>query len=82
MSRDEIQDRVLKILNGFAGRGAKLAELNESTTLEQLEVNSARMIDIVIELEDQFKVTIDDSNSPKLKTVNDIVSLVDGLVNV
>ena len=82
MSRDEIQAKVLKILGGFAGRGAKLVELNESTTLEQLEVNSARMIDIVIELEDQFKVTIDDSNSPKLKTVSDIVTLVDGLVNV
>lgn len=81
MTREEIREEVLKLLSKFAGRAAKKTELNESTTLDELDVNSARMIDIVLDLEDQFGVTIDDSNTPKLKTVADVVSLVDGLVN-
>ena len=81
MNRDEIRDGVLKLLAKFAGRGAKKTDLSEATTLDELDVNSARMIDIVLDLEDQFGVTIDDSNTPKLKTVGDLVSLVDNLVN-
>ncbi len=81
MTRDEIRDEVLKLLSRFAGRGAKKTELSESTTLDELDVNSARMIDIVLDLEDQFGVTIDDSSTPKLKSVGDVVSLVDGLLN-
>jgi acyl carrier protein len=81
MNRDEIREGVLKLLAKFAGRGAKKTDLNEATTLDELDVNSARMIDIVLDLEDQFGVTIDDSNTPKLKTVGDLVSLVDNLVN-
>jgi acyl carrier protein len=81
MNRDEIREGVLKLLAKFAGRGAKKADLSEATTLDELDVNSARMIDIVLDLEDQFGVTIDDSNTPKLKTVGDLVSLVDNLVN-
>lgn len=80
MTRDEIQAEVLKLLSRFAGRAAKKTELSESTTLDELDVNSARMIDIVLDLEDQFGVTIDDSNTPKLKTVGDVVTLVDGLL--
>jgi len=81
MNRDEIREKVLALLGRFAGRGAEKTDLSESTTLDDLEVNSARMIDIILDLEDQFGVTIDDSSSPKLKTVGDVVSLVDNLVN-
>jgi acyl carrier protein len=59
----------------------KISELNESTTLDQVEINSARMIDIILDLEDEFGLTIDDSAPPKLKTVGDIVTLADHLVN-
>ncbi len=81
MNRNEIQEEVLKLLGKFAGRGAKKGELSEATTLEELDVNSARMIDIVLDLEDKFGVNIDDSDTPKLKTVGDLVSVVDNLVN-
>jgi acyl carrier protein len=39
------------------------------------------MVDIVIDLEEKFGVTIDDAKMPKLEKVSDVVSLVDGLVN-
>ena len=81
MNRNEIREEVLKLLGKFAGRGAKKGELSEATTLEELDVNSARMIDIVLDLEDKFGVNVDDSDTPKLKTVGDLVSVVDDLVN-
>ena len=81
MNQTEIQEQVLKLLSRFAGRGAKQTALTESTTLNELDVNSARMIDIVLDLEDEFGVTIDDAKTPTLKTIGDVVNLIDSLVN-
>ncbi len=83
MNRTEIQQKVLDLLSKYQGRGASKSSLTESSSLvDELAINSARMIDIVLDLEDEFGVTIDDSKLPGLVKVSDVVSLVDGLVNV
>jgi len=82
MSRDEIREKVLGVLGRFADRGGRKVQLSESTTLDELGINSAQMIDIVLDLEDEFGVSIDDTETPKLKTVSDLVTLADNLVNV
>jgi acyl carrier protein len=81
MSRDEIREKVLDVLNRFADRAGKKVKLSESTKLDELDINSAQMIDIVLDLEDEFGVSIDDTATPKLKTVSDLVTLADTLVN-
>jgi len=81
MSRDEIREKVLSILSRFAERTGKEVKLSESTKLDELEINSAQMIDIVLDLEDEFGVSIDDTETPKLRTVSDLVTLADKLVN-
>ncbi len=81
MSRDEIREKVLDVLNRFADRAGKKVKLSESTKLDELDINSAQMIDIVLDLEDEFGVSIDDTATPKLKTVSDLVTLADSLVN-
>jgi acyl carrier protein len=83
MNRTEIQQQVLDLLSHYQGRGANRASLTESSSLvDELNINSARMIDIVLDLEEKFGITIDDSKLPSLKNVGDVVSLVEGLLNV
>ena len=81
MSRDEIREKVLGVLSRFADRAGKKVKLSESTKLDELDGNSAQMIDIVLDLEDEFGVAIDDTETPKLKTVSDLVTLAESLVN-
>ena len=81
MSRDEIRDKILGVLSRFAERTGKKVKLTESTKLDELDINSAQMIDIVLDLEDEFGVSIDDTETPKLKAVSDLVTLTDSLVN-
>jgi acyl carrier protein len=81
MSRDEIRDKILGVLSRFAERTGKKVKLTESTKLDELDINSAQMIDIVLDLEDEFGVSIDDTETPKLKTVSDLVNLTESLVN-
>lgn len=81
MTRDEIREKILGVLTRFAERAGKKVKVSESTKLDELDINSAQMIDIVLDLEDEFGVSIDDTETPKLKTVSDLVTLADSLVN-
>ena len=82
MTRTEILQDVLDILKKYKGRGADRVSLTESTSLaDELDIDSARMVDIVLDAEAQFGVTIDDSSLPKLQTIGDIVDLVGGVLN-
>jgi acyl carrier protein len=41
-----------------------------------LDINSARMIDIVLEVEDQFRITIEDAEMDGIRSVNDLIALI------
>lgn len=80
MNRAEIMQDVLKILSRYQKRSGTSAPLTESTLLfKDLDIDSARLVDIVLDLEEKFSVTIDDSKLDEIKTVGDIVQLVDSL---
>lgn len=82
ISRDEILQGLIGILKKYEGRAANHKPLTESTSLvDELDIDSARMVDIMLDLEDKFNVSIDDSKVPKLPTVRDIVDILEGLVN-
>lgn len=78
MTRDEILQEIFNILKKYKGRGADRTALSDSTLLaEELDIDSARMVDIVLDLEGKFCITIDDSNLTKLRTIGDIADLVE-----
>ena len=81
MTRAEILQEVLGILKKYKGRGADRSTLNESTSLaDELDIDSARMVDIVLDLEGKFGITIDDSSLTKLRTIGDIADLVEQVI--
>ena len=81
MNRAEILQGILKILKRYEGRGANRSPLTESTSLaKELDIDSARMVDIVLDVEQAFGVTVDDASLPNLETVKDVVDLVEGLL--
>ena len=70
------------MLSRYEGRGSNYTALTESTALvDRLNINSARMVDIVLDIEEKFGVKIDDGAMPTLKTVGDVVSFVDSLIS-
>jgi len=82
MNKAEILQKALDILQRYEGPGQRGNPVTETTALvEDLNINSARMVDIVIELEDQFGITINDSELEKLVTVSDVVELIGAHLN-
>ena len=44
--------------------------------MKDLEVNSARLVDIVLEIEDTFDIEVSDDDADQVNTVGDAVKLI------
>ena len=79
MTRDEIFEKVIEIVTPFAKDAEALAAASEDTNiLQDLKVNSARLVDVILEFEDEFDIEVEDEDADAVNTVGDAVSLIVG----
>ena len=71
---DEVRDVVVEQLS-VAPDAVKL----ESKIIEDLGADSLDVVELVMALEEKFGVEIPDSEAEKLKTIQDVVTFVEGL---
>ncbi len=77
MDRAEVMQSVVKILTPWVKNEAALASVSmETRILEDLKVNSARLVDVVITFEDEFDIEIADEDVDLVQTVGNAVSLI------
>ena len=77
MNQSEIFDRVVKILTPYVKNQEALASVSEKThILDELKVNSARLVDVVLEFEDAFDIEIADEDVDSVETVGNAVELI------
>jgi acyl carrier protein len=71
-----IFERVIRTLGRYA-RQADLSKITaEASLADDLDVNSARLVDLVLALEDEFGITVRDDDIEKLRTVGNIVAYI------
>jgi acyl carrier protein len=77
MSYEELFEKVVEILTPYAKNQAALADVaRETNILEDLKVNSARLVDVVLAFEDEFEIEIADEDVDAVETVGDCVALI------
>lgn len=77
MDQQQVFKKVVEILEPFAKNESALTSVKmETSILKDLNVNSARLVDIVIELEDAFEIEVSDEDADRVRTVGDAVSLI------
>ena len=77
MTQSEIFDRVVKILTPYVKNQEALASVSEKTHIrDELKVNSARLVDVVLEFEDAFDIEIADEDVDSVETVGNAVELI------
>ncbi|HNY44156.1 MAG TPA: phosphopantetheine-binding protein [Bacteroidales bacterium] len=54
---------------------------DNSSIISDLKINSARIVDIVIDLEEKYDIEITDEELEKLTCFKDIVKLIDSKIN-
>ncbi len=78
METQEIFNKVIEIVKEFVKDQDRLENVKmETTIIEDLKVNSARLVDIIIQAEDTFDIEIDDDEADQIMTVGDAVSIVE-----
>jgi len=77
MEQQQVFDKVVGILTPFVKSQDSLAKVAmETSILTDLKINSARLVDVVLELEDTFGIEVKDEEADKVKTVGDAVALI------
>ena len=79
MSRDEIFEKVVEIVSPFAKDKDALDSVTMDTNiLDDLKVNSARLVDVILEFEDEFDIEVEDEDADSVNTIGDAVKLIEG----
>ena len=73
---EEIRTQLADIVNEVAGVDAADVQL-EKSFVDDLDVDSLSMVEVVVAAEEAFGVTIPDSEVKNLKTVGDAVSFIE-----
>ena len=76
MSTEEIRAALADIVNEVAGVDVDDVQLDKSF-VDDLDVDSLSMVEVVVEAEEKFGVTIPDDQVKNLKTVGDAVSYIE-----
>ena len=77
MTQDQVLEKVIEILSKYSKSDISADQITmETSILEDLKVNSARLVDIVLDFEVAFDIEVDDDDADKVVTVGDGVKLI------
>ncbi|MFY9592179.1 MAG: acyl carrier protein [Bacteroidetes bacterium ADurb.Bin028] len=79
---ENIKTDLINILKKYTLAKDVWKNFNEnSSIISDLKINSARIVDIVIDLEEKYDIEITDEELEKLTCFKDIVKLIDSKIN-
>jgi acyl carrier protein len=77
MTQEEAFSQVVTILSPYAKDKDALRGVAAGTNiLKELKVNSARLVDIILGIEDTFGIEVEDEEADEVVTVGDAVKLI------
>ena len=78
MSDKEIYEKLKDIIEPYLDEEVEISSLSpESHLINELNINSAHVIDIVLDIENEFDVEIDDDSIMKMETVESVINIVE-----
>ncbi len=77
MNKEEIKEKVISILKKYTRREEVWENFNDSSDiLNDLKINSARLVDIILDIEDEFDLEVEDEAMDRIRTINDVVDMI------
>jgi acyl carrier protein len=81
MTRDEIETKLKAIIKPYVQNEEAYANLSpETDMLQDLQINSAHLVDIILDMEEEFDIEIDDETAEKMLTVGEAISTTEQLL--
>ena len=77
MEREEIIEQLKTILKPYVQDEEAYSRITESSDLlRDLKINSAHLVDVVLDVETEFNIQVDDEAMEKMVTVRDAVDII------
>jgi len=77
MDSTEIIDRLKHIIKPYVSDPQAMENLTESTDfIRDLKINSANLVDIVLDIEEDFKIVIDNESMEKMLNVEATLNII------
>jgi len=77
MEDKKIFEEMVNILKAYTKNVTLLDKATLDThILNDLKVNSARLVDVIIKCEDVFGISVDDDEADKIRTIGDAVNII------
>ncbi len=83
MTTEEIFKLLEPIIKTYLPKDVPASEINrESDLTRELNINSAHLVDIILDIEDVFNIEFKNDDMEKLRNVNDAISLIQQKISV
>ncbi|MHB8207158.1 acyl carrier protein [Mucilaginibacter sp.] len=77
MTRQEILNELQKVISPYTTNKEMLAQINEDTDLlKDLKINSANLVDIIIDAEAKYDIEIDYDEADKMMNVGSCIDVI------
>jgi acyl carrier protein len=77
MTKEEIISKLTTIVQPYVQNEEGFENLNEDTDfINDLEINSANLVDIILDVEDEFNIEIDNDSMEKMLSVKATVEVI------
>lgn len=77
MEQSEIIGKLKAIVKPYVQNHEAFESMNEQTDLlKDLKINSAHLVDIILDTEEAFDIEIDDDSAERMLTVKDAVEII------
>lgn len=77
MEKDQIIDDLVEIIKPYVSEKELLENIDESKDLiNDLHINSAHLVDIVLDIEEKYDIMIDDDAIGKMNTVGEAIEVI------
>jgi acyl carrier protein len=78
MINEERYDALKEIIKVYLPEDVTVEEINEeSDFINELNINSANLVDIILDVEDAFDIRLENEDMDKMHTVKDALSIID-----
>lgn len=78
MNREETIEKLKSIIKPFVNNEEAFESLNENTDfITDLNINSANLVDIILDVEDAFDIQIDNESMEKMMSVKATLEIIE-----
>ena len=82
MTKEELIIKLTAIVKPYIQNEEAFKDLNENTDfINDLEINSANLVDVILDVEDEFNIKIDNDSMEKMLSVKATIEIIQMKMN-